>query len=201
MPLKPHVRRRRAQKALVRERILDAARSLFAIEGFSAVTMRNIGARCEYTPSAIYKHFPNKEAIVDELRQDALSRLALAMTEGVDAVAERFGGPLAALREASCRYLAFAANERASYALAFGAASPDGSGGIHPRPVIEAFAELIARRRQEEPVEIHPFDRDHAAVLWHALHGRALAPREPQAEDVTFVDLCLGAFHLGARSE
>lgn len=198
MPSKPHVRRRRAHKAQVKERILDAARSLFALEGFGAVTMRNIGEKVELTPSAIYKHFANKEEIVDELRRDALSRLALAMTEGIDSVGERFGGPLAALREASCRYLAYASNERSSYALAFSASSLGGTNGIHPGPVIEAFAELIARGRREEPPEIRPYDRDHATVLWHALHGRALAPRESQADDVTFVDLCLNAFQLRA---
>ena len=53
----------------------------------------------------------------------------------------------------------------------------------------------------EEPLEIRPFDRDHALVLWHALHGRALAPRETNAEDVTFVDLCLNAFQLGASAD
>lgn len=200
MPSKPHIRRRRAHKAQIRELILDAARSIFALEGFESVTMRNIGVRCEYTPSAIYKHFANKEAILDELRRDALSRLALAMTEGIDSVGDRFGGPLAALREAASRYLTYAANERSSYALAFGANTPSGVGGIHPGPVIEAFAELIARRRHQEPPEILAYDRDYAIVLWHALHGRALAPQRSTADDITFVDLCLNAFQLAGPS-
>jgi AcrR family transcriptional regulator len=198
MPSKPYLRRRKAHKAQVRERILDAARVLFAVDGFEAVTMRNIGERCDYTPSAIYKHFANKEAILDELRRDALSRLALALTEGLEEVHDRLGGPLAALREAASRYLAFSSNERGSYVLAFGTHTPDGHGGLSPAPVIEAFAELLARRRGDGVGGIEEYDRDHATVLWHALHGRALSPQRSLAEDVTFVDLCLGLLHLEA---
>lgn len=179
----------------MRERILDAARTLFAMEGFEAVTMRRIGERCDYTPSAIYKHFPNKNAILDELRSDALSQLALAITEGIDAVAERFGGPLSALREASERYLAYAASERQSYALVFSGSSPAEHGGVDPTPVIEAFSELIARGRRGS--EITTQDRHLSMVLWHALHGRALAPPQTPYDDATFVELCMNGLQLG----
>lgn len=198
MPSKPHIRRRRARKNEIRERILDAARSIFALEGFEAVTMRRIGERCDYTPSAIYKHFPNKDAILDELRQDTMSRLALAMTEGIDAVVSNFGGPLVALREAAGRYLAFASTERQSYALAFGGATVARHRGVDPAPVIEAFAELIARGRRGD--DITSFDRDLSLVLWHALHGRALAPPDTPHDDRTFIDLCLARLQLGVAA-
>src|SRR4051812_28375111 len=148
MPSKPHVRRRRARQAEIRERILDAARSLFALEGYDAVTMRAIGERCDYTPSAIYKHFPNKEAILGELRRDALSRIALAMTTSMTSVAERCGGPLAALREAARSYLGYATGEPQSYALAFGG-SLDNHARLESNPVVDAFAELVARARRD----------------------------------------------------
>lgn len=199
MPSKPHVRRRRARQAEIREKILDAARSIFALEGHDAVTMRAIGERSEYTPSAIYKHFPNKDAILAELRHDAMSRLALAMTEGIERVTQRLGGPLAALREAARSYLGYATAEPQAYALAFG--SPLQRSGLGSVPVVEAFAELIARSRREAEVEINPFDRDRATVLWHALHGRALAPRDDGQDDSRFVDLCLASFQLGLPNE
>lgn len=157
--------------------------------------MRRIGEHCDYTPSAIYKHFPNKSAILNELRQDALSRLALAVTEGVEAAQARMGGPLMALREASGRYLAHAANERQSYVLAFAGASPAEHDGIDPTPIIDAFAELVARGRRG--VEISAQDHNVAVVLWHALHGRALAPPQSPHDDHTFVELCLAGLQLG----
>jgi len=203
MPSRPHVRRRRARRNETRERILDAARALFALEGFDAVTLRRIGDRCEYAPSAIYKHFPNKEAILEELRRDASSRLALAMTEGIEAVASRFGGPLAALREACRRYLLFGAREGEAYALIFQNARPVGQGEspTDPDSVIEALADLIARGRSSDGEVIEDYDRDVARVLWHALHGRALGPRAHQRDDESFVDLCLGALPLGFQPD
>ena len=47
--------------------ILDAARELFATEGYEAVTMRRIADRIEYSPTAIYFHFKDKESLVREL--------------------------------------------------------------------------------------------------------------------------------------
>lgn len=59
-------RRKRDQEAL-RNRILDAARELFADLGYEAVTMRRIAARIEYSPTTIYLHFRDKAALVREL--------------------------------------------------------------------------------------------------------------------------------------
>lgn len=197
MPSRPHIRRRRARRSETRERILDAARALFALEGFESVTMRRIGERCEYAASAIYKHFANKEAILEELRRDASSRLALAMTEGIDAVVGRFGGPLAALREASRRYLLFAAREPQAYGLIFTNSGALAEFATDPDSVTEAFADLIVRGRLGEGEIITEYDRNLAKVLWHALHGRALAPRTTQREDEAFVDLVLSTLPLG----
>lgn len=51
----------------VRTKILDAARELFAERGYDAVTMRTIAERIEYTPTTIYYHFADKEALIREL--------------------------------------------------------------------------------------------------------------------------------------
>jgi len=69
-------RRKRDQEAL-RNRILDAARGLFADLGYEAVTMRRIAARIEYSPTTIYLHFRDKAALVRELC--SVDFLALAM--------------------------------------------------------------------------------------------------------------------------
>jgi len=61
--------RRARQKAELREHILDAARALFARQGFEAVTLRGIAAAIEYAPAAIYGHFADKEELVRALCQ------------------------------------------------------------------------------------------------------------------------------------
>ncbi len=66
--------RRQRSKDELRQQILDAARDLFVAEGYDAVTMRKIAARIDYTPTTIYLHFKDKEALCDALcEQDWLA--------------------------------------------------------------------------------------------------------------------------------
>jgi AcrR family transcriptional regulator len=59
--------RRDREREELRTKILDAARELFASEGYEAVTMRKIAQRIEYSPTAIYLHFKDKEAVLREI--------------------------------------------------------------------------------------------------------------------------------------
>src|SRR5258708_18680595 len=59
--------RRSRERADTRQRILDAARDMFVRDGYEATTMRAIADRIEYTPTAIYYHFANKQTLLTEL--------------------------------------------------------------------------------------------------------------------------------------
>ena len=59
--------RRTREREETREKILGAARDMFAHEGYEAVTMRAIAEKIEYTPTAIYHHFDSKQALLTEL--------------------------------------------------------------------------------------------------------------------------------------
>jgi AcrR family transcriptional regulator len=59
--------RREREKVETRRKILDAARELFALDGYDAVTMRAIADRIEYTPTAIYFHFRDKGELIERL--------------------------------------------------------------------------------------------------------------------------------------
>jgi AcrR family transcriptional regulator len=59
--------RRERDKRQMREKILNAARELFAVHGYEAVTMRKIADRIEYTTTMIYQHFPDKESLIREI--------------------------------------------------------------------------------------------------------------------------------------
>ena len=56
--------RREREREEVRRKILDAARDLFATEGYENVTMRKIAEAIEYSPTAIYGHFEDKDDLV-----------------------------------------------------------------------------------------------------------------------------------------
>jgi AcrR family transcriptional regulator len=63
----PHAdgKRRLRPTAVVRELILDAARSCFAESGYSGTTTRQIAKRAEVVENLIFKHFGNKSALFE----------------------------------------------------------------------------------------------------------------------------------------
>jgi AcrR family transcriptional regulator len=63
----PVARPANTDAAVTRQRILDAALDQFAERGFYGTTMRNIGAAAGITGSALYHHFPSKEALLADL--------------------------------------------------------------------------------------------------------------------------------------
>jgi AcrR family transcriptional regulator len=76
------------QQRQTHERLLDAARTVFATRGFLAATMDEIAAEAGYTRGAVYKHFGGKEglwlAIMDALAQTHLELLDEALTKATD---------------------------------------------------------------------------------------------------------------------
>lgn len=61
-------------KAATRERILDAARKLFAEKGFEATTTRDIARDAEIAAGTLFNYFVTKEAIAASLAAEALAR-------------------------------------------------------------------------------------------------------------------------------
>ncbi|GLQ48483.1 TetR family transcriptional regulator [Dyella lipolytica] len=58
------------------EKILRAAHRLFDREGADAVTMRRVADAVGITPMAIYRHFPNREALLKRLSDDSFNTVA-----------------------------------------------------------------------------------------------------------------------------
>ena len=79
-----------AQQGEVRppRKLLAAAERLFAERGFLAVRLEDIGAAAGVSGPAIYRHFPNKEALLVELLVGISTRL-LAGARAVVADARR----------------------------------------------------------------------------------------------------------------
>ena len=74
--------RREREREEIRKKILDAARELFATEGYERVTMRRIAEAIEYSPTALYHHFEDKSALVDALCEEDFSRLLRVLLSG-----------------------------------------------------------------------------------------------------------------------
>src|SRR5689334_20747958 len=61
-------------RAVTRERILDAARQLFAENGFEAATTRDIARKAGIGTGTLFNYFGTKEAIVAALAAEAVVR-------------------------------------------------------------------------------------------------------------------------------
>ncbi len=57
--------RRKRSRPLTRDEILDAALRIVDEEGLEALTMRKLGAALGVDPMMLYRHVPNKEALLD----------------------------------------------------------------------------------------------------------------------------------------
>ncbi len=68
-----------------KKRILAAARKAFDRKGLEGLSLRDIAAKVGITPMAIYRHYANKQALIDALVLDGLaewSRRAEAVPRG-----------------------------------------------------------------------------------------------------------------------
>ncbi len=75
--------RRSRQKSDRRSQLLAAAERLMAERGFLAVRLEDIGAAAGVSGPAIYRHFPNKEALLVELLVGISTRLLAGASDVV----------------------------------------------------------------------------------------------------------------------
>jgi AcrR family transcriptional regulator len=95
------------------QRILAAAWKLFAAGGIDAVSLRRVAAKVDVTPMAIYRHYADKQALIDALVVDALDRWSdrLMQIDEED--------PLAWLTAAGDEFLELALDEPRRFEAAF----------------------------------------------------------------------------------
>ncbi len=168
--------RREREKDEVRTRILDVARELFAQEGVESVTMRRIADGLEYTPGALYRHFPDKAALLQALVVTDYAAFSQAFqTLG------RIADPLERIRRAGEAYVAFGLTHPHHYRLLFMTAQPK-EGPVEPvapdakgDPRIDAYEFLDQAVHEASAAhQLRPDLTDLDSVtrlLWAGVHG------------------------------
>jgi AcrR family transcriptional regulator len=157
--------RRERERQATRQSILQAALEIASEEGWESVTMRHLAERIEYSPSAIYKYFADKETILLELLRQGFQQ-QLAALEHISAQAQ---SPSARLLQTASAYWDFAWHNPTLYQLMF-----DLQGTLHE--VEEAKALFLAVREAIEEWSqaqgIRMADPDAAVdILWATMHG------------------------------
>ena len=166
--------RRERQKAETRQAILDAARELFVTDGIEATTMRAIAAKIGYTPTAIYHHFQDKDALIVELCMADFSALGQAMFK-----IGRIEDPVERLRRMGLAYADFALSNPSQYRFMFMTLLKhpmvDGCGNPVKTPDEDAYGFLLEtvtegieaglyRPELSDPHEL-------AQLTWGGIHG------------------------------
>ncbi len=75
------VGRRERKKAATRASILQAAAELFLARGFDEVSVREIADKADVSPTTVFAHFPQKEALLFYEEEDQRQRLVAAVRD------------------------------------------------------------------------------------------------------------------------
>lgn len=160
--------RREREKEEVRRKILDAARALFAREGYDHVTMRAVADAIEYSATTIYNHFEDKEDLVEALCQEDFAQLLAVLTETAPPQ-----DPVERIRALGQAYAGFARRYPNHYRFMFMTPRDEGHQPKPDEPGSRSF-ELLrdsvkqaveGGRFRNEPVDAM------AQVIWASLHG------------------------------
>jgi AcrR family transcriptional regulator len=154
---------------------VDTARDLFVELGVEAVTMREVAKRIDYTPTAIYHHFVDKDSLLTELcHRDFLALAQVFQKLG------RIEDPIERLRRIGLAYLDFALEHPSQYRFMFitikNMAKED-PGLTRGQPEQDAYAFLLQTILDGmEADRFRPeFDDPDllAQVMWSGVHGVA----------------------------
>ena len=167
--------RRGREKSETRDKILDAARELFVTEGYEGVSMRRVAEKIEYSPTAIYVYFADKNELFHELCRQDFARLQAVMQS-----AEMPADPIERLRQIGRSYIQFGVRFPNHYVFMFMTPhlpqEPDEEDReIMGNPEKDAYAML--KRAVQEAINAGCF-RDEvqdaelvSQTLWASVHG------------------------------
>lgn len=100
----------------LREALVDAGRQLIVEKGPHGFSLVEAARIADVSPAAPYRHFANREALLTEIARRGFARFADALEK---AWGEGMPDPAAAFARMGEAYLAFAREDRASYAAMF----------------------------------------------------------------------------------
>jgi AcrR family transcriptional regulator len=167
--------RRAREKQQLRDAIVDTARRLFAENGYDAVTMRAVAEAIDYSPTAIYLHFADKDALLAEV----VGRDFAALAEHFQKLAGRIEDPIERLVACGRAYVDFGLENPHHYLLMFVLPRPRIE-GVEQKPHIgdprrDAYAflrMLVAECIRQDRFRPEIADVEQTAqICWAAMHG------------------------------
>jgi AcrR family transcriptional regulator len=185
------------RRALLRE----AVRTI-QTQGAEALTLRGVGDRLGVSRTALYRHFADKQALLEEVATDGFRMLRIALLEAWTAA----GHGRAGLDAMGLAYVRFALAQPSHYRVMFGGlrerrarkAPPDGANepGDAFQVLVDAIvAEQAAGRvRRDDPLRM-------ALYIWSVVHGVAMLALDgmlpPEADGHALAPFVIERLHTG----
>ena len=173
----------------LRHALVSAATDLAAGGGAEGVVVREAARRVGVSPSAAYRHFPNRDGLLAHVGSEARETLARRMIDAIAALpAEPPSSAVARFRATGRAYFTFALDEPGLFEVAFRACPPDLYVPDDPSPyavlsdaldALDADGQLTVPRRGAE------------ALAWIAVHGAAVLVGDgllPRSERDTIIE-------------
>lgn len=165
--------RARARAEITRE-ILDAARSELAGSGASALSLRAVARRLDMVPSAIYRYFPSRDALLTALIIDAYEAVGAAASD-----ADRGRQPLARWLSVCEAVRSWAYEHPHEWALIYGSPVPGYAAPDETVAAALAITRVVAGVFADAAPSIPPAPRGLAAVL-RPMEQELLPGRRPE---------------------
>lgn len=172
----------------LRAALVQAGLTLLATRAADDLSLREVARAVEVSATAVYRHFPDKRALMEALALEGLERLSAAQ----HAASEAAGGGAAGFKATGRAYVRFALENPALFRLIF--SSPADAGRRlrdrdHPP---EAMRFLRANAAAVAPPGADP--EVLALSAWSLAHGLAMLMLDGQVEpDPRTVEAVVGA--------
>ncbi|MFN0182698.1 MAG: TetR/AcrR family transcriptional regulator [Aquabacterium sp.] len=173
----------------LRRALLDAGLQLLATRSADDLALREVARTVGVSPTAIYRHFPDKQALMSGLAAEGLAQLAQVQAEARAAAGDAAAGFLAS----GLAYVRFAAEQPVLFQLTFTHAAALDVLEARPSEVSAAMRELRADVDRLVPAGTSPAARKALALhAWALVHGLAqLVLQQQIAPDWALVERVL----------
>jgi AcrR family transcriptional regulator len=149
----------------LRAALLDVGLRLLAERDVEGVSLREMAREVGVSATSVYRHFPDKAALMRALAQEGLERLAIAQQ---DATAETEGA--ASFAATGRAYVRFALANPALFRLIFTSAAQ-----LQAKGEPTALQMLRANAAAALPSDAGPGQAEHGAIrAWSLVHGLAM---------------------------
>src|SRR6266516_4328867 len=129
----PRPRNPRGTGERLHDELVEAAVRVLATQGDTErLSIRAVAAEAQVTPPAVYRHFPDRRALVRTAVETCFDRFETQLAQAEQGAPE----PFEALRRRCRGYVAFGAAQPHLYRVMFGvwSAGPQGAGYLRPAP-------------------------------------------------------------------